>query len=155
MVNELKILCIHGIGHGDADPTLKPAWTAAITANIQRWNPQVAITCEFFDYDDLFDHAPRNPLTYAKAFAKLLASGVFRGIGDRLGGRRGVFELPETIRWTAGMIAQWASEETLREALRRPQRNHRPINAAVSDGVLAKEDRQCFLQHRDSFRVPL
>src|SRR5215212_2137827 len=119
MTKELKILCIHGVGHGDADPSLKPSWTAAITANLQRWNPEASVSCDFFAYDDLFDHAPRNPLTYGKAFAKLLASGVFHGVGDLLPGRRGIFDLPEAIRWTAGMIAQWASEDDLRSALRR------------------------------------
>jgi hypothetical protein len=119
MPKQLNILCIHGVGHGDDDPNLVPSWTNAITANIQRWAADATVTCDFFTYDDLFDHAPHDPVTYGKAFAKLLASGVFHGIGDLLPGSRGLFDLPEQIRWTAGMVAQWASEDDLRAALRK------------------------------------
>lgn len=119
MAKQLNILCIHGVGHGDDDPNLVPSWTNAITANIQRWAANATVTCDFFSYDDLFDHAPHDPITYGKAFAKLLASGVFHGIGDLLPGSRGLFDLPEQIRWTAGMVAQWASEDDLRAALRK------------------------------------
>ena len=113
-----NILCVHGIGHGDEDPMLVPSWTEAITANIKRWDPDAAVTCDFLQYDDLFDHAPLNVATYSKAFATLLASGVVHGIGDLLPGSRGIFELPEQARWTAGMIAQWGSEDNLRANLR-------------------------------------
>jgi hypothetical protein len=44
---------------------------------------------------------------------------VFYGISDLLPGSRGLFDLPEQIRWTAGMVAQWASEDDLRTALRK------------------------------------
>lgn len=114
----LNVLCVHGVGHGDKDPLLVPSWTEAITANIQRWDPNAVVTCDFLEYDDLFDHAPHNPVTYGKAFATLLASGVVHGIGDLLPGSRGIFDLPEQARWTAGMIAQWGSEDALRANLR-------------------------------------
>ena len=119
MPKQVNILCVHGVGHGDEDPDLVPSWTNAITANIQHWATDATVNCDFFSYDDLFDHAPHDPVTYGKAFAKLLASGVFHGIGDLLPGSRGLFDLPEQIRWTAGMVAQWASEDDLRAALRK------------------------------------
>jgi hypothetical protein len=117
-VPNFNILCVHGIGHGDADPTLVPSWTESITANIQRWNPTAAVACDFVKYDDLFDHAPLDAVTYGKAFARLLASGVIHGFGGLIPGSRGIFDLPEQIRWTAGMIAQWGSEDDLRARLR-------------------------------------
>jgi metacaspase-1 len=95
MASFFNILCVHGIGHGDEDPMLVPSWTEAITANIKRWDPDAAVTCDFLQYDDLFDHAPLNVATYSKAFATLLASGVVHGISDLLPGSRGIFELPE------------------------------------------------------------
>ncbi len=118
MPSSFNILCVHGVGHGDQDPLLVPSWTDAITANIQRWNPGAAVNCDFLVYDDLFDHAPRDAITYGKAFATLLASGVIHGIGDLLPGTRGILDLPEQARWTAGMIAQWSSEDDLRARLR-------------------------------------
>src|SRR6185295_5519309 len=51
-------------------------------------------------------------------FATLLASGVVHGVEDIIPGTRGLKELPAQVRWTAGMIAQWASEESLREEVR-------------------------------------
>jgi hypothetical protein len=118
MARKLNVLCVHGIAHGDADTQLPPAWTAAIVAGLQRWNPQLEVHADFLRYDDLFDHAPLNVLTYGEALAKLMASGVIHGIGDRFAGTRGLGDVPDLIRWTAGMIAQWASEDDLRERLR-------------------------------------
>jgi len=140
-----NILCVHGVGHGDDDPQLVPTWTTAITQNIQRWDPDAVVTCDFFRYDDLFDHAPLDIATYSKAFAKLLASGVIHGIGDLLPGARGIFELPEQARWTAGMIAQWGSEDGLRADLRarlmkQLAKNSYDVIAAHSLGSLVSYD---------------
>src|SRR3954464_6921271 len=135
MPDKISVLCVHGIGHGDEDALLVPSWTQAITENLQRWNPVVAVRCDFLRYDELFDHAPLNPVTYGEAVAKLLASGVIHGIGDLFPGSRGLFDLPEQIRWTAGMIAQWSSEDGLRAALR--NRILSQMNATGYDVVCA------------------
>src|SRR5262249_46135854 len=109
MPRMLSVLCVHGIGHGDMDPNLEPSWIEAITTGFNAWDQEVSVTCDFLKYDDLFEQAPLNPVTYSSAFAKLLASGVVHGVGDLLTRERGLFDLPDTIRWTAGMIAQWIS----------------------------------------------
>ena len=119
MPDRLSILCVHGIGHGDADPGLIPSWRDAITLDLQRWTPGLQVDFTFLAYDDEFDHAPLDAGTYAAAVAKLMASGVVHGIGDLLPGSRGLFDVPDQVRWTAGMIAQWATEDRLRERLRR------------------------------------
>src|SRR5438445_8113516 len=111
MPNRLSILSVHGIGHGDADRLLAPSWTNAITENIRRWKSDVTVDVEFLHYDDLFDHTPQNPAVYAEAVARFLASGVIHGIGDLFSGTRGLGDISDQIRWTAGMIAQWASED--------------------------------------------
>jgi metacaspase-1 len=118
MPDQLSVLCVHGIGHGDADAALVPAWRDAITAGLQRWKPGLEVDFQFLAYDDEFDHAPLNAATYAAAIASLTASGIVHGIGDLLPGTRGLFDMPALIRWTAGMIAQWATEDGLRERLR-------------------------------------
>jgi len=114
-----SVLCVHGVGHGDQDADLKPTWTEAITKNIRRWQPTLTVDCQFLKYDDLFEHEPLNPVVYGKALAELLASGVIHGIGDLFGATRGLLDVPDQIRWTAGMVAQWASEDTLRADLRK------------------------------------
>jgi hypothetical protein len=118
MATKLSILCVHGVGHGDADAALAPAWTDAISTNLRRWSPALELDFDFLRYDDLFDHAPLNGKVYAAALARLLASGLVHGLGDLFPSTRGLFDVPDQIRWTAGMIAQWASEDALRAALR-------------------------------------
>jgi metacaspase-1 len=118
MPDRLSMLCVHGIGHGDRDPDLIPSWREAITLDLQRWNPGLGVDFTFLAYDDLFDHAPLDAATYAAAVAQLAQSGIVHGIGDLLPGSRGLFDLPDQLRWTAGMIAQWATEDRLRERLR-------------------------------------
>jgi len=135
MPNRISILCVHGIGHGDVDPLLKPSWTKAITDDIQRWNPDCEVNCEFLSYDDFFDHAPLNPITYGQAVAELLGSGIVHGISDIFTGSRGLFDLPAQIRWTAGMVAQWATEDDLRVRLRNHVLN--ALNAKQFDVVAA------------------
>ena len=78
----LSILCVHGVGHGDADASLAPLWTKAISTNLRRWNPTLQLDFEFLQYDDLFDHAPLDGTVYAAALARLLASGLVRGLVD-------------------------------------------------------------------------
>ncbi len=131
----LSLLCIHGVGHGDQDATLQPAWTDAITTNLHRWNPQLDVQLEFLRYDDLFDHAPLNPIVVAEAVARLLASGIVHGTADVVARTRGLLDVPEELRWTAGMIAQWASEDDLRARLR--ERVESAVAAKSYDAVLA------------------
>jgi hypothetical protein len=135
MPHPISILCVHGIGHGDVDPALEPSWTEAIAQGLHRWSPDLAVNFEFLRYDDLFDHAPLDPVTYAKAVTELLASGVVHGVGDLFPGARGLFDLPDQIRWTAGMVAQWASEEDLRARLR--ARVLEALKGKSYDGVCA------------------
>jgi hypothetical protein len=118
MPDRLSILCVHGIGHGDVDPQLMPSWRNAITADLQRWTPGLQVTFDFFPYDTIFEQSKLNAVTYAEAIAKLAASGTVHGIGDFLTGSRGIADIPTQLRWTTGMIAQWASDDGLRDRLR-------------------------------------
>lgn len=119
MPNSLSILAVHGVGHEENDPQFQTSWRDAMTADIRAWNNDVAIDVEFLAFDDLFDHAPLNPVVYAEAMAKLLYSGIVHGVGDLFTRERALFQIPDRIRWTAGMVAQWASEDDLRTAVRK------------------------------------
>ena len=44
----------------------------------------------------------------------MLASGVVHGLGDLFSRSRGLFDIPDVVRWTAGMVAQWVSDDALR-----------------------------------------
>jgi len=114
----LAVLCVHGIGHQEADPEFPAGWTRAIVSAVQSWDATLQPKIDFVQYDDVFDHAPLNPTTYAIAFAKLLASGTIHEIGDVLDHARGLGGIPEALKWTAGMVAQWSTEDDLRARTR-------------------------------------
>ncbi|MBI2924497.1 MAG: caspase family protein [Verrucomicrobia bacterium] len=120
----LRILCVHGVGHEEAQPRWMDDWRQAIADGVRQWNAARAVECEFVRYDDLFAAAPLNPATVAEAIAKLVASGVWHGLGDLFARRRGLFELPDRLRWTAGMVAQWAENDALRAAARQRVLEH-------------------------------
>ena len=118
MSKPLNLLCVHGVGHQEIDPDFQASWAKAITFAVQSCDPLVQPGIDFLEYDELFDHAPLNPVTYGIAFAKLLASTIVHGIGDALPRARGFGDAPEAIKWSAGMVAQWSTEKALRERTR-------------------------------------
>ena len=118
MASSLTILCVHGVGHQELDPEVRSRWQNAITAAIRAWDPALEPTIDFLDYDALFDHAPLNLATYGLAMGKLLTSALVYGVGDLFEPTRGLGEVPEKIKWTAGMVAQWSTEEALRSKTR-------------------------------------
>jgi metacaspase-1 len=119
MSANISILAVHGIGHGKADPQLQAGWTAAITRSLQGWDPDVAVEIDFLAYDELFEHAPLNLAVYLKAVAELAKSGIVHGVEDLSGRSRGLLgTISEKIKWTVGMVAQWATENDLRKQSR-------------------------------------
>jgi hypothetical protein len=135
MASAISILCVHGVGHAEADTGIQATWTQAIGDAVAAADGAASVHCEFLGYDALFEHAPLDAATYAEAMAKLLASGVPHVLGDLFARRRGLLELPERVRWTAGMVAQWISEDGLRERARRALRAR--LAAGAYDAVCA------------------
>ncbi len=114
---DLKVLCIHGVGHQEQHERHRLPWIDAITSSVGAWDPGRTVAVEFVPYDDLFEEASLDRKTVAEAFARLAGSALIHGVGDLLR-RRGLFDLPERLRWTAGMVAQWAASEELRRSVR-------------------------------------
>ena len=135
MPKPLNLLCVHGVGHQEIDPDFRNAWTKAITFAARSIDPQIEPTIDFLEYDDLFEHAPLNPLTYGIAFAKLLASAVIHTIGDALPRARGLGDISEAVKWSAGMVAQWSTEMQLRADTR--ERVLKAMSAKSYDAVFA------------------
>ncbi len=94
----LRVLCIHGVGHQEKDT----GWQI-------RWQPEIRPEFRFTEYDALFDAAELDAATVAEAILRLSASGIVHGIGDLFRRRRAFGGLAERVRWTAGMVAQWAA----------------------------------------------
>lgn len=117
MPDSLKVLCVHGIGDHHSDLTWQRRWEDAIVSGVGRWAPERPVVVDFPLYDDIFDAHPMTAAGTAEAVLKLLGSGLVYGIGDLLRPRaRGV--VSEKLRWTAGMVVQWAENETLRRQAR-------------------------------------
>lgn len=135
MSTRLSLLCVHGVGHAEIDAGFQQSWSTAIARAIEGVDQGVQLDIDFVLYDDLFNKAPLNPLTYAAASAKLLASAVAHGLTDLLTGARGITDIPAVIKWTAGMVAQWSTDEQLREDLRRLMLDK--IDGKAYDVVLA------------------
>ncbi len=113
-----SILCIHGVGHQEQNAGFRAAWQQAILAAVQSASPDAQPAIDFLEYDALFQHAPLNFITYSTALGRLVASAAVHGVGDVLGRSRALSDVPETIGATAGMVAQWATEEDLRAKTR-------------------------------------
>ena len=114
----MKILAIHGVGHGDAKTDWKPQWEQAVARGLGAWQPQLQPEIAYFAYDDLFEKAPLGVPQVLEALYRLSASGLFHGLTDRMRSRGGLASALDAVRWTAGMIAQWVALEDLRNQLR-------------------------------------
>jgi hypothetical protein len=132
----LKILCVHGVGHQEKDPAFEGGWREAITNGIGQWSLSRPLEIEFVDYDQLFARASLSSVDLAEAVFKLSASGLVHGIGDFFFRKpRGLSELSDSLRWTAGMVAQWAENDELREGAGDAVREH--IVRFKPDAILA------------------
>lgn len=131
----MRILAIHGVGHCDANNDWQPLWRSAVTDGLKAWNDRAAPQVEFLDYDRFFEQAPLDTAVVREAVLRLAASGLFYGIADRLRNRAGLATALESVRWTAGMVAQWVALEDLRAQLRKHLADE--IARAAPDIVLA------------------
>jgi hypothetical protein len=135
MSKQLTLLCVHGVSHSEIDPEFQASWTRAIRSAAQSCDPNIELTIDFLEYDDLFDKAKLNLGTYTVALGKLLVSTVTNGIDDLLTRGRGIGDIPEVIKWTAGMVAQWSTDDSLRKQLR--QSVLKKMRSRNYDAVLA------------------
>lgn len=114
----MQILAIHGVGHADAKTDWQPRWRQAVQQGVGAWRADLEPAIEFLGYDDLFESAPLGVAEVVEALFRLSASGLFHGLTDRLRSRGGLSSALDSVRWTAGMIAQWVALEELRALLR-------------------------------------
>jgi metacaspase-1 len=130
-LRNLRIVCVHGVGdHRSGE--WKHAWLDTMQAAVNRFDPSVVIEPIWCDYDDLVAEYGIDAGESLEALATLTFSGVVHGIGDLFRRRRGIGSIADSIRWTAGMVAQWAADEEFRQATR--ERLLSVIAQAAADG---------------------
>lgn len=134
-----RILCLHGLGRQERHKDRwQPQWVAALESAAARAGAAQPLSVEFLDYDDVFDTRPVDWLDVASAIGELTA-GALHARGRRL------YDLPEALRGTAGMVAQWVRHDAVRRETRRRVADaiatHRPhVVVAHSLGSLLAYD---------------
>ena len=118
MAKTVRFLCVHGVGHPEKDRTWEKQWEDVVRGTIRQWQDDLELEFQFSSYDEFFDKASLNTATVVEAVARLSVSGIAHGLGDLFRRSRGFGGLSERVRWTAGMIAQWAADEGLRDSAR-------------------------------------
>ena len=124
----MRILALHGIGHGDAKTDWQAQWRTALESGLRAWSPSLTPSVSFLAYDHFFEQHDLHAGVVVEAFGRLAASGLFHGSVDIFRNRRGIGATLEAVRWTAGMVAQWVAIEELRADLRRH------LEAAIKEG---------------------
>lgn len=110
---DLSVIYVHGIGHHEVDPQWWEPWHKIVQPQLKRWNPAINVIPSALAYDDLFAAQDITAMDCAEALVRLGSSWIWHGIGDLFRRRRGLFETPEVVRWTAGMVVEWISNEKL------------------------------------------
>ncbi len=124
----LRLLCLHGVGHGDAadlpdavaplwssDPQWRKKWAQTIRCQlIERGLPEDhPVEFEWLRYDDLFGDGP-DLLQILHGLASLLVADK----GEELTDRALIPPIGDVLRWTVGMVVQWlADRDDLRQKL--------------------------------------
>ncbi len=115
----VKVLAVHGIGNHHSDLSWQDEWRKVITKSIQTWKPSADVEVEFVMHDDLFEQHPIGFETSTAAVTTLLGGAIGSLFGGGNRATRNVRGLGDMVRWTAGMIAQWAGDPALRAQLRK------------------------------------
>src|SRR5688572_21109461 len=116
----IRVLCVHGVGDHHSDTTWQHDWQAAIRQSVARFTATRPVIFDFVLYDDIFAKREYQitPLSIASAVWKLSVSGVVHGVNDLFRRQRGLADISSRIRWTAGMVVQWADKPRLRAETR-------------------------------------
>ncbi|MDD1015178.1 alkaline phosphatase family protein [Pseudomonas rubra] len=117
----LRVLCLHGVGHGDAsqdewssEHSWQAQWRSAISSNLERNGRDIAPEdIVFLRYDDLFGDGP-DFAQIARGLAMLLDETSER---SEAGTRSWGVPVDQILRWTVGMTVQWLEDPVLRTQL--------------------------------------
>jgi len=123
----MKVLLVHGIGRSDNDPNYYASWKAAITHGLEAGGSTASPQFVEFHYDDLFEKHDSGPGVYAAALVELLGTAAVHSVTDPITnlvhnifhpGSRDLASIGDSVRWHAGMVAQFTVENGLRRDLR-------------------------------------
>jgi hypothetical protein len=109
----MRVLCIHGVGHAEANLDWQAAWRQAIAHGLQTAHPGLPLDpdadVQFTAYDDLFADAVNN-LSVADIARAVVVLG-----GGVLHRALAFPDITDQARWTAGMVVVWAENTDVRQ----------------------------------------
>lgn len=105
MAKTIRILGVHGLGDHRTS-SWKADWQAAVRACFDA-DTEVTLQFEFVEYDEIFDDTDLDFLDTMKALWKLGLSG----LGGLTRRQRGIGEVSDRVRWTAGYVVAWVEDE--------------------------------------------
>lgn len=123
----MKILLVHGIGRSDNDVNYYLPWKRAIADGLKAAGLVGEPQYVEFHYDDLFEKHDHGPAVYAVALIELLGTAAVHAVTDPISnfvhgifhpGSRDLASIGDSVRWYAGMVAQFTAEDGLRDDLR-------------------------------------
>jgi hypothetical protein len=135
----MKMLCIHGVNTNENTDPYGP-WVTAITNGLQSEKFSGSIVPTYFNYNDIFVSHSSDPKVYLDATLKLLADALKSSLLPKAMAAGAPQDQPgpdfmSEIRWSAGMVAQWVSEDDLRAECRKRLLNE--IQSSKPDIIFA------------------
>ena len=123
MAKRLKILAVHGVSRHPRGGEWESRWQEAINASLQRVDRTARPEIHFLSYEDIFDAREISAQGTLTAVGNVLAGGLVSLLRARTtpvahGTARGLSDVPDTVRWTAGMVTQWLGDSVVRRQTR-------------------------------------
>jgi hypothetical protein len=106
VANTIKVLGVHGLGDHRESPW-REAWEKAVRACFAD-DPDIVLEFDFVFYDPIFEDTRISFAETMRALWSLGRSG-FAGMGRRRG--RGIDDIADKVRWTAGYVVAWVEDE--------------------------------------------
>jgi hypothetical protein len=109
----VKVLCVHGVGHQEANLAWQTDWKQVIQQQLTDTHPADGVAAEFrfTSYDDYFAPAVGNlsALDVARAVVKLGGGVLPHARAFSLA------DYSDEARWTAGMVVVWVENDDVRD----------------------------------------
>jgi hypothetical protein len=105
MAKEIRVLGIHGLGDHRLSGWKKD-WEAAVRACFDA-DALVDLEFAFIEYDDIF---AKTDISFAETMRALWKLGA-SGLGSLTRRQRGLTDISDRVRWTAGYVVAWVEDE--------------------------------------------
>ena len=114
----LRVMAIQGAEDHRGSRGWKDAWQAVLAQGIKRWSSEQTVEYEFVRCDDVFEVARVDVPPLASSLWTILGTDTPRWLNRHRCLNTRLRVAREELRWTAGMLVQWMSDERFRSQAR-------------------------------------